>query len=177
VRDVLQRLLLQQSRAHYLYRESVDPFTSAASCVQLQKHLATLLDKVRDSLNEPSVLADIMHELRAEFSMELPQDCRGSMLVAHATCNVNSKPGLSEPVRSVRLRKEMIIDHDVSGVIPRIYCFGQVIEFDRSLSDIIARLCETGELADADFSGLSPDNRDSLIARLRQENLVEVFVR
>ena len=174
VRDVLQRLLLTQTGTDYRYRESLNPFaTDVSNSSEMRERLSALLDDLKEGLKDPEVLDDVMQDFREELSLDALQDCR-TTTNAVAGFGKAEAADTSNPPRCIRLRKQMIIHHDISEIAARIYGFGQIMEFDSAVAHVIAKLVDTGELVDNDLVSLAPELRDTLIERLRHENLVDV---
>lgn len=173
MRDVLQEAVQLVAQRTPALRKSIDSFQIAScdeSAQALPDHAARMMEEVVSAIREPEFVQQITAKFSDELSVSALQNCDGvSLRQAGVFSDIKILPD-----SRLRLRQEMLIDYQCEANGVKIRSFGQIVEFSEPFSDSVLQLLSTGELPVRELDRLSEDQRDALVARLLQENLIKI---
>lgn len=174
MRDMLHEAIRLLSHRDSRFRQAVDSFSLLPTDNQpdtLQETLISLVNDVGSCLDDPDTVQLLQSRFHDELALEALQDCAG-LFDKH---NAGFTPAGQLPeFNSIRVRKHMLINYERTADGVKIRTFGQLLEFSDPIGRVVEKLLESGELSISDLDDLQLTQRDAMIRRLLQENLVEL---
>jgi len=180
MRDMLQEAIQCMSERDCRMRQSIDSYMSLPvhgnpGC--LQASLASLMLDVRTFVDDPDNIKMFQARFHDELAIGASQDCRG--LADRIDAVLWSEGNLSEEdspaVKSIRLRKDVLINAERRSEGIKIRTFGQILEFDYPLAQTVGKLLDSGKLDKDELEELQTDQRIAVVKRLLHANLVELM--
>lgn len=178
LRDMLQEAIQILSERDSQFRRSKDSYLAQSKnngVEPLQDALAALTSEVHRWLDDPDSIRLIQSRFDDELSVGALQDCRGLVMRGPV---MRDEPGnaAAEPLPvfdTLRLRQGSLINHELHPDGLKIRTFGQMLEFSEPIAGVVVNLLDNGELRKDELATLRPEQRDAVVKRLLQANLVD----
>jgi len=176
MRDLLQETIQTLSESDSRFRHSIDRYLHSATDPSqnlLRDAMVSLMHEAISSIDKNHVVQSAHNRLKDELALNATQNCEG------LATRVNSLLNLAEPLtessfESIRLRQNMIISYEHSPSFLKIRTFGQVIELQKPIAQVVGKLLEQGQVSRQDLQVLHDEQQMALITRLTRENLIEL---
>ncbi len=177
MRDMLQESIQLLAEQDSGFRRSVDTClhaSSGSSAEKLKQALLPLIRHLQSSIEDDDTALQVHSRFKDELSLEALQDCKG--LASRRLDPYSTEHGTPEFLE-IRLRTESVIGYEATPYGVKVRAFGQILEFGEPMSKEIQKLLVNGLLKREDLQALDADQKDAMIRRLLQENLVDLVVK